>query len=166
MFFGKSYDIMLQLVQEAIIGLDDLKVNGNTLLDGEVIKALNDSFSVLGFGNTSEEVGQVVLASGILDMSKELGSFPHEVISSSEEISGGAHLSRVDIGLGEHASLEQSGDLMGVDLVVFGFSSVDSFHVEGMAEDEADAFSRAEVSDPVPGEHTLYSDDDVLSEGG
>ena len=166
MFFGKRYDIMLQLVQEAVIGLDDLKVDGNTLLDRGVVKALNDSFSVLGFGNTSEEVGQVILASGILDMSKELGSFSHEVISSSEEISGGSHSCGIDIGMREHTASEQGGDLMGVDLVVFGFSSVDGFHVEGMAEDEGDGLSRAEVSDPVPGEHALDSHDDVLSEGG
>ncbi len=57
MFFGKRYDIMLQLVQEAVIGLDDLKVDGNTLLDGGVVKALYNSLSVLGFGNTSEEIG-------------------------------------------------------------------------------------------------------------
>jgi hypothetical protein len=35
-----------------------------------------------------------------------------------------------------------------------------------MAEDEGDVLSRAEVSDPVPGKHALYSNDDVLTEGG
>jgi len=105
-FFGKSDDILFQLVQEAVIGLDDLEVDGHAFLDGGFIKALDDSFSVLRFGNTAEGIREIILASGVLDMSKELGAFPHEVISSSEEISGGAHPGGVDIGLREHASSE------------------------------------------------------------
>src|SRR4030043_1017592 len=54
---------------------------------------------------------------------------------------------------------------MGGDLVVFGFSSMDGFHVEGMAEDEGDVLLCAEVSDPVPGEHTFDSDGNVLAVG-
>jgi len=108
--------------------LDDLKVGGNAFSDGRVTKPLDDPFSVLRFCNTSQEVGEVVLASGVLDMGKELGAFSHEVISSSEEISGGAHPGRIYIGLREHTASEQSSDL-----IVFGFSSVDRFHVEGMA---------------------------------
>jgi len=131
--FGRSYDIMFQLGQEAIIGFDHLQVGGHALLDGRVIESLNDSFSVLGFGNASQGIREVVLASGILDMSKELGPFSHEVIPSSEKISGGAHPGRIDISLREHAAPEQGGDLMGVDLIVFGFSSVNGFHIEGMA---------------------------------
>ena len=53
MFFGKSDDILFQLVQEAVIGLDDLEVDGHAFLDGGFIKALDDSFSVLRFGNTA-----------------------------------------------------------------------------------------------------------------
>jgi hypothetical protein len=105
-FFGKRYDIMFQLIQEAIIGLDDLQVNGHALLDRGVIKAFDDPFPVLRFGNTSQEFWQVILASGVLDMGKELGSFSHEVVSSSEEVTGGAHPGRIDIGLREHASPE------------------------------------------------------------
>ena len=65
-------------------------------------------------------------------MSKELRSFSHEVNSSSEEVSAGAPAGWIDIGLKEHVSPEQNGDLMGVDLVFFGFSSLDSFHINAM----------------------------------
>jgi len=124
-----------------------------------------DPFSVLGFGNASQEVGKVILASGVLDMGIELGPFSHEMVSSSEQISGCPHLSWIDIGLREHPPSEQGGDLMGVDLIVFGFSSMDSFHVEGMAKDEGNIFFRTEISDPVPGEHTFRSDNHVFAEG-
>ena len=54
---------------------------------------------------------------------------------------------------------------MGVDLIVFGFSSVDRFHVEGVAEDEGNVLFNTEIGDPVPGEHAFYRDHDVLTEG-
>ena len=83
MFFGRSDDIVFEWVQEAIIGLDHLEVGGDTLLDRGVIEALEDSLSVLRFGDAAQGIGEVILASGILDMSKKLGAFSHEVISSS-----------------------------------------------------------------------------------
>jgi len=105
-FFGRSDDILFQLGEEAIIGFDHLQVYGDAFLYGRVIEPLDDAFSVLGFGNTTQGVGQVILASGVLDVSKEFCPFSHEVVSSSEEIAGGAHLGGVDIGLREHATSE------------------------------------------------------------
>ena len=117
---------MFELVQEAIISFDHGQVGGNTLLDGRVIKPLDDAFSILRFGNTAQRVGQVILVSGILDMSKELSPFSHEMVSSSEEIPGCSHPGGIDVGLRDHAPSKQGSDLMGVNLIVFSFTSVDS----------------------------------------
>ena len=94
MFFSRCNDITLQLGEDMIIGLDHFQVDGNALLDGRVIEPFDDAFSVLGFGNASQEVGEVILASGVLDMGKEFSPFSHEVISSSEEIPGCPHPGR------------------------------------------------------------------------
>jgi hypothetical protein len=67
--------------------------------------------------------------------------------------------------LREHTASEQGSNLTGVDLIVFGFSSVNGFHVEGMAKNEGDVFLGTEIGYPVPGEHALDSDHDVLPEG-
>jgi hypothetical protein len=40
---------------------------------------------------------------------------------------------------------------------------MDGFHVEGMTEDEGDAFVGTEVGEPVPGEHAFDGDDETLS---
>ena len=40
-----------------------------------------------------------------------------------------------------------------------------AFHLEGMTENEADAFSSAQIGQPVPGEEAFNADDDVLAEG-
>ncbi len=78
----------------------------------------------------------------------------HEVLASAEQVT---HLAWIDIGHWEH-----SGDLVRVDLVVLGLSSVDRFHVQGMAEDEGDVPFITEVGDPVPGEDALDGDDNVI----
>ena len=64
----------------------------------------------------------------------------------------------------DHSSTEQAGDLTGIDAIVFDLGTVDSSHVEGVAEDEVDVFLIAEISEPVPGEHALDGDDDVITE--
>jgi hypothetical protein len=52
-----------------------------------------------------------------------------------------------------------------IDLVVLGLSSVDGLHVEGMTEDELDPLPSAEIGEPVPGEHALDGDDEVVTVG-
>jgi len=60
---------------------------------------------------------------------------------------------------------KESCNLVGVDPVVFAFAAMDSFHVEGVAEDEGDLLLGAEISKPVPDEHALGRDNDVLPVG-
>ena len=46
---------------------------------------------------------------------------------------------------------QSNSDLVGVDLIIFGFASMDGLHVESVAQDEGDALLGAQVSEPVPG---------------
>ena len=105
-FFGTGNDVTFELGQDVVIGFNHLQVDSHALLDGRVIEPFDDAFSVLGFGNTSQGIGKVILASGVLDMGKELSPFSHEVISSSEQISGSPHPCGIDISLGKHAASE------------------------------------------------------------
>ena len=54
---------------------------------------------------------------------------------------------------------------MRVDLIVFGFSSVNGFHVKSVTQNEGNVVLDTEVSNPVPGEHALDSHGDILPEG-
>jgi hypothetical protein len=54
---------------------------------------------------------------------------------------------------------------MGVDLIVLGFSSMDSLHIEGMAKNEGDPFFLAQIGQPVPGEDAFHSNHDIFPEG-
>src|SRR5262249_56215850 len=64
------------------------------------------------------------------------------------------------------ASLEQAGDLAGIDLIVLGLGPVDEFHVQSVAQHEGELLLGAEVGEPVPGVHALDADHDIGPEGG
>jgi hypothetical protein len=55
---------------------------------------------------------------------------------------------------------------VGVDLVILGFTAVDGFHVQGVAEHEGNPLPFAEVGEPVPGEHALGGDGEILAVRG
>jgi hypothetical protein len=40
---------------------------------------------------------------------------------------------------------------------------MDGFHVESVAEDEGNPLPRTRVGEPVPGEHALSGDDEILA---
>jgi len=76
-FFGTGNDIPFELGQDVVIGFNNFQINSQAFLYGRVIEPLDDAFSVLGFGNASQGIRKVILASGVLDMSKELSPFSH-----------------------------------------------------------------------------------------
>jgi hypothetical protein len=62
---------------------------------------------------------------------------------AAQQVAGGPHRGRIDVGLREHPAPQEDGDLLGVDSVVLGFAAVDRFHGESVTRDEADPFSGA-----------------------
>lgn len=48
---------------------------------------------------------------------------------------------------------------------IFAFAAMDSFHIECMAQDEGDRLLGAEIGEPIPDEHALDGDDDILPVG-
>jgi len=48
----------------------------------------------------------------MLHMRQEFGVFAHQVGAAPEQVAGGAPLSRIDIGLWQHAATQQGGNLL------------------------------------------------------
>lgn len=76
-FFGTGNDIPFELGQDVVIGFNHFEVDSHTLLYGRVIEPFDDAFPVLRFGNASQGIRKVILASGVLDMGKEFSAFSH-----------------------------------------------------------------------------------------
>jgi hypothetical protein len=119
--FGRTDDVEFKLGEEFVVEIQELKIKLDGFPYGSIREVFTDSLAV-----------------GVLDVGKQLSPLSHEVVSSSKQVSGRAHLLGVDIGHGDHASPEQCGDFFGVDSVVFALTAVDGFHVEGMAQDKGD----------------------------
>jgi hypothetical protein len=58
----------------------------------------------------------------------------------------------------------QAGGLVRVDPVVLGLGAVDEPHVQSVAEDEGELLVAAAVGQPVPAEHALAAQDDLVAE--
>jgi hypothetical protein len=87
---------------------------------------------------------------GILDMGQELGPFARERHPAPEQVSGATPLSRIDLGLREHAAAEQHRNLVGVDLIVLSLTPMHGFHIQGMAQDEGNPLLHAKGGEPGP----------------
>ena len=151
-------DEVLELPQHHVVVGNESEIDVDVLLHGEITEASRCLASVGWVRELLLENRQVVLAVGILDVGQEFGAFTREVESSSEQVTGSAHLVRVDVCLREHATAQYYGDLVSVDAIVFGFAAVDGFHVEGVAEYEVDSFAAVAIGEPVPGGDALDGD--------
>ena len=146
------------------VELDEGEVGVDGPGDAGVIETIGGIDAVLPVHEGTGEGWQVALSVEHLNVSEEFGPLSHEVEPPAEEIACGAHVARIDVGLGDHAATQKYGDLMGVNPVVLCLSAVDRFHVKGVTEDEGDGFGGAEIGEPVPGEHTFGGDDDIVTE--
>jgi hypothetical protein len=86
--------------------------------------------------------------------------------AAPEERSRGPPLGGVHLGLGPHAATPEYGNCMGGDRVVFGLPPMARLHVQGMAEDQREAFVSPSVGPPVPPDQAFDCDDEPFSRGG
>jgi hypothetical protein len=155
-----------QSAQELVVMADHGEVHCAALLDGRIGEPLRDAASVGVVGHRLAALGPVVLAVGVLAVSEELRPFPRERQPAPEEIPGGAHLGRIDRGLGEHATAPEDSHLVRIDPIVFGFAAMDGLHIEGMAADERHAVLGTAVGEPVPGQQAFDGDHQIIAIGG
>ena len=143
----------------------DGEIDGNVLLDAEVGESVGGTDSVRPVAELGGGRGEVVLVIGVLDVSDEFASLTDEMESPSEEIASRPPLPGVDVGEREGSSFEEGGDLGRVDPVVLGLAAVDRLHVESVPQHEGDPGVSAEIGEPIPCEHALGADDQVVREG-
>ena len=67
--------------------------------------------------------------------------------------------------MGEHAPAPPGGNLVGIDLGVFGLAAMESLQDEGRPQDAGQALVRPEVGQPVPGKETLTGHDQAIPLG-
>lgn len=165
MRLGGFADGQFHVAAQLVVVVNQGQVDCDTLLHGGCGKPLSDTIAVRFRGDLLADFGQVILASGMLDVGSQLRPVAHQMPAAPEESSRGPQRGGVHIGLGQHAATQEDGNVLGVDRVVCGLTPMDRLHVQGMAEDKRDAFGRTEGGQPVPREPAFDGDDEPCSRG-
>jgi hypothetical protein len=165
MLLGAGADMPLELGQQRVVVLDHGQIQGDGVTHLGIGEVRQQPFAIAALLDAAFQRRQVVLADRVLDVSDELGALAHEMTAPAQQIARGAHARGVDVGLGEHPTADQAGDLVRIDLVVLGLAPVYRAHVQGVAEHEGDALARTQIGQPVPGEHALHGHHQVIAEG-
>jgi hypothetical protein len=128
-------------------------------------ETFGDATSVGFVGDLFVDLREIVLTVGVLNVAEEFGTFSHEVRTAPEKIAGRAHLLGINVSHRDHAPAKESTDLVGINPVVFCFAAMYRLHIQGVTEDEGDLVLSTQICEPVPGEHTLDGDDEIISIG-
>ena len=116
------------------------QVHFHALLHGWIGKPLGDPVAVGFVGKFLPISGRLYWLLVFWTCARSSAAFAGERHPAPEQVAGRPHLGGIDVGLREHAAAEQHGNLVGVDLVVFGLAAMDGLHRERMTEDKRDAF--------------------------
>jgi hypothetical protein len=158
-------DRQLDVAQQPIIVVNQRKIDFDAFLYRGIREPLGDSLAVGFLRNLFADLGQVILAVGILDMGEQLGACAREMQAPPQEITGRTHLRRIDIRLGQHAATQQPGNFLGVDLIVFRLATMDGFHIQSVPQDKRQPFLRTQGGEPVPRKDTFDGDDHIVPIG-
>jgi len=112
-----------RFVIEPVVVIDELEIDGDASLNLRIRELVDDSFPIDLVGELYSELGQVVLAVGVLDVGEKISTLSDEVAAAAKKIPGGPHLRGINIGHRDHAASEKPSDLSGVDPIVFGLPS-------------------------------------------
>lgn len=80
---------------------------------------------------------------------------------TSQQVTGVAHVRRIDVGRWKVAASQQHGQLFGIDAIRLRLSPVYGFQVKCVAEQKRQILSRTKIGEPVPVEGGFTADDQV-----
>jgi hypothetical protein len=72
---------------------------------------------------------------------------------------------RINVARRNQVGAEQVGDLFGVNAVVLVFAAVNGLEVEGVGQNEVDVGGLAGIGEPIPAEHALGADGQIVAIG-
>ena len=160
---GRFPEREFQVLEPRIVIADERSIDCDGVLPRRLMQALSPPCAIGLVGDVLAELGPVVLAMGIVHVSSQLSALAQQRRTTPPEVTSGAHRSRIDGGLWQHTPAPQGGNLVGIDVVVFGLTAVDGLHGERRPQDEGHACVSAEISEPIPGEDAFNGHDQPLA---
>jgi hypothetical protein len=161
-----SEEEQVHIAAQLVIVVHQGQVAVDTFGPGGLGKRLSNPLAVRVRGDLLAQCGQVLRARGLLEVGSQLRPGVQQQPAAPEESSRGPQRRGRDRRWRQQAATQEYGKLMGVDLVVFGRTPMERLHVQGLAEDEREAFVSPEVGQPGPREHAVDRDTAPVSVGG
>ena len=125
-------------------------------------KIVRHAVAIGRVGDPALELRPVVLRPRVVNVCQQLAALPDQMEATAEQVARRPHASGIHIGLGPQSAAQEARDLVRVNLVVLGFPTVDRLHRQRVAEHERDLFGGADVCEPIPREHALGGDDQIV----
>ena len=104
MVLGGVDDGAFDVAKQRVIVGDERQINFDTLVHRRIGKAFGDAVAVGLVGKLFANRWQVVLTVGILHVCQYLSPFVRQMHAAAKQVTGGAHLSCIDVRLREHTA--------------------------------------------------------------
>ena len=111
-WFCWAHARQLQVHQQLIVVVQPGQIHCDTFLHRRSGTTCSDPSAIRVVGNLFPDLGQVLLTVRMLDVAEQFRPFAHQRHPPPQSIAGGAHLRRIDLGLGQHTTAEQPGNLL------------------------------------------------------
>jgi hypothetical protein len=131
---GGFEEVSLQVAAQLVIVGDQGEVYFHALLHRSIGKPRSDARAVGFGGQLLPNLGEVLLAIGMLDVAQQLRPPPGAIHPAPQQVAGRTPLGRLDIRLREHPAPEQHGHLLRIELIALGLTPMNGFHGERVAE--------------------------------
>jgi hypothetical protein len=155
----------LQVVEDLVVVTNEPQVYRKALWHGGIRTPLGDASAVRLIRQFLPNLGQSVLAVGMLEMREPRGPFARERPAAPQEVAGRPPRGGRDRGVGEQATAEQHGDFLRVNPVILGLPAVKGFPRQRVSEHTRNSLVGTQVGQPVPREETCDTNAHVFPVG-
>ena len=165
--FGEFEEFLFEAGQLGVVMADE----GEIILQGEladVIGFLGEELFCPRFAvvDVLAAGGPVVSQLMGLEAGQEFAAVPDVEQALAEQGAQGPFFGGIDVAGRNEIGTQQMRDLLGVDAVVLVLAAVNRLEVERVGQDEMDAGVRTGIGEPIPAEHALGADGEIVAIGG
>ena len=144
--------------------------HGQVVFEGELAQGMvlgGQQLFLPGIANAAGLFGRDAVVGQLmrLNAGQQFGAAPDVEDALAQECAQGPLLCGIDIGRRNEIGTQQVGELFGVDAVILVLAPVNGFDLKSVGQDELEAGGLAGIGQPIPAEHALAADRQVVPVG-
>ena len=164
--FGQEQELLFEDGQLRIVMVNE----GYVVLEGELADGMGfageEAFLPgIAVVNGLAEGGAVVGQLMGLDAGEEFGAFRNVEDTLAEQSAQGPLGGGINVAGGNEVGAQEVADFFGVNAVVLVFAAVNGLEIKGVGQDEMDVGGLAGIGEPIPAEHALGADGQIVAIG-